>query len=165
MTKIIVHEIESITPGARHYWLRTNVGRIRKPIGALDLEHYDFSAIEHKIVFVEPCLLHWGRWLAKSTTGGLGYPKRSITEAALEGSRSTATHYYPDNPEAEEIEKFVKLLAKDHASWADVLRKHYTRADGETLAEVAKGMELPSSTYRYYLNMGRKKIEYALKYA
>jgi hypothetical protein len=159
--KIKVLEIESITPGARHVWYKTNIGRIKKPLGMFD--NLDFSGVTGKTVFVERELLNWGRWLVKCTVKGLGYPTQSTTVTATQGSPATNTPILPTNPDAERVDGIVKRIERDHKTWADVLKKHYTRADSEKAEDVAAEMELAKSTYFYYLNMARKKIEFYLK--
>lgn len=156
-----VFEIEQITPGGRHVWYKTNVGRIRKPLG--NYENLDFSEMSEKTVFVERELLNWGSWLLKCTTGGLGYPSQSTTVTAMQGSPSTGSPILPHNPDAERTELAVKRIDKENKMWGSVLRKHYMRELNETADQVAKGMELPPRTYRYHLNMGRKKVELYLK--
>lgn len=163
MSKIIVHVIESITPGARHMWLQTNMGRIRKPLGTLDPEKYDCTQMTSKIVLVERRLQNWGRWLLKSLTNGLGYPSQATVVTALQGSPATAQQPTPDNPEAEEIDSIIKKLAAHNKIWADVLNQHYTREDGKKVTEVAVSMEIPEQTYFYYLKKGRKHVENILK--
>jgi hypothetical protein len=164
MSKLTVLEIEQITPGARHVWLRTKeCGRIKKPISEFKPENFDFSQLDEKIVLVERRLQHWGRWLLKSVTNGLGYPSQSTMVTALQGSPATASAPLPDDPEAEEVNVAVKKLEQDKKLWADVLKQHYTRDLDKTLDDVAKSMQLPDRTYRYYLNMGRKYIEKYLK--
>jgi hypothetical protein len=166
MTKIIVHEIEQITPGARHYWLRTNVGRIRKPIGSLDLEQYDFSQIEkNQVVLIESRLLHWGNWLCRCITAGIGYPAQSTLVTALQGSPATATRPIPDDHDAEQVDIIVRKIGTESPKQEQILRKHYTRDNGDTADEVAASMEMPRRNYFYYLNLGRKKVELALKRA
>lgn len=161
MTKIKVYSIEQLTPGARHVWYKTEFGRIRKPLGNLD--NLDFSEMDEQAVFVERELLNWGRWTLKCTIGGMGYPSQSTTVTALQGSPSTTTPHLPTNPDAERVESVVKRIDKEHKSWGSVLRKHYTRDLDATADEVAKSLEIPARTYRYYLNMGRKKVEFYLK--
>lgn len=161
MTTIKVFAIESITPGAKHVWYKTDIGRIRKPLGQLD--NLDFSELDDKIVFVERELLNWGRWLVKCTVGGLGYPSQSTVVTAMQGSPSTTTPKLPTNPDAERVEGVVKRVEADHKIWGGVLRKHYMRELDATAEEVAIAMEIPGRTYRYYLNMGRKKVESLLK--
>jgi hypothetical protein len=99
----------------------------------------------------------------KSSTNGLGYPSQATVVTAMQGSPSTASPHIPDNPEAEEVNRGVKKLEQDKKLWADVLNKHYTRDLDKTIDDVAKSMQLPDRTYRYYLNMGRKYIEKYLK--
>lgn len=36
--QVIVRDVISLTPCGRHAWLRTNVGRIRKPVGTFEVE-------------------------------------------------------------------------------------------------------------------------------
>lgn len=163
-SKIKVLKIEQITPGARHYWLETSIGRIRKPIGSLDLEQYDFSEIEkNKIVLVENRLLSWGRWLVKCLAHGISYPSQSTLVTALQGSPATASTPLPDDSDAEQVERIVRKMHFEHKQWAEVLRKHYTRDLDTNGEDVAKAMEVPRRTYFYYLNMGRKKVELYLK--
>ena len=119
--------------------------------------------MEEKTVFVERELLNWGRWLLKCTVGGLGYPSQSTVVTALQGSPSTAAPNLPTNPEAETVERVVKRVETDNKIWGVVLRKHYTRSDNETADQVADAIEIPQRTYRYYLNLGRKKVEFYLK--
>jgi hypothetical protein len=162
--KIIITEIESITPGGRHVWLVTSDGqRIRKPIGGIKLDQFDFTMMETKTVMLESRLLHWGNWLVKTLTSGIGYPAQSTLVTALQGSPSTVAHYLPDNPDAEQIEKLVLEMAKKHKVWATVLRRHYTRENGETAERAAKALEMPDRTYRYRLHMARKWMEKRLK--
>jgi hypothetical protein len=163
--KIIVYEIESITPGARHVWLKTNIGRIRKPVGAVKTDQFDFSETSRETVLVEHELLNWGKWLLKCTIGGMGYPSQSTTVTALQGSPSTTTPHLPTNPDAERVESVVKRIDNENKTWGSVLRKHYMRDLDATADEVANSMEIPARTYRYYLNMGRKKVELYLKRA
>jgi hypothetical protein len=163
MTKIIVHHIETITPGARHMWLQTNLGRMKKPLGTLDPEKYDCSQMSGKIVLLERRLQNWGRWLLKSLNNGLGYPGQSTLVTALQGSRATAKPPQPDNPEAEEIDAIVKKMAEQNKGWAEVLNQHYTRADNVKVSAVAIAMELPEQTYYHYLKKGRKYVENCLK--
>jgi hypothetical protein len=162
MNKLTVYEIEHITPGARHVWLRTNIGRIRKPIGEVKPEQFNFE-LDEKIVLIEKRLQHWGRWLLKNLTNGLGYPSQATVVTALQGSPATATAHTPDDPDAEEVNRGIKKLEMDHKRWAEVLNKHYTRELDMNADAIAKAMELPERTYRYYLNMGRKYIEKFLK--
>lgn len=159
--KIKVYKIENVTPGARHVWYHTDVGRIRKPIG--QLANLDFSELDDKIVLVERELLNWGSWLVKCTIGGMGYPKQSTTVTALQGSPSTSTPNLPTNSDAERVESVVKRIEKDNKTWSDVLRKHYMREDGQTADQVAASLEMPARTYRYNLNLARKRVEYLLK--
>lgn len=165
MSKITVYEIEQVTPGARHVWLKTNIGRIRKPIGSVKPEQFDFSQMDEKIVLVERELLNWGKWLLKCTVNGLGYPSQSTVVTALQGSPSTNSPNLPNNPDAESVERAVKRIDTENKLWGCVLRKHYTRDIDSTADEVALSMEIPPRTYRYYLNMGRKKVELYLKRA
>jgi hypothetical protein len=163
MNKLTIIEIEQITPGGRQVWLVTKeLGRIKKPISEFKPENYNFE-LKEKIVLVEKRLQHWGRWLLKSSTNGLGYPSQATVVTAMQGSPSTASPHIPDNPEAEEVNRGVKKLEQDKKLWADVLNKHYTRDLDKTIDDVAKSMQLPDRTYRYYLNMGRKYIEKYLK--
>jgi hypothetical protein len=164
MNKLTVIEIEQITPGARHVWIKTKeLGRIRKPIGEFKPEQFDFSQMDEKIVLVERRLQHWGRWLLKNLTNGLGYPSQATVVTAMQGSPATAHAPLPDDPEAEEVNDGIKKLEADKKFWADVLKQHYTRDLDKTADDVAKSMELPDRTYRYYLNMGRKYVEKYLK--
>lgn len=163
MTKIIVHSIETLTPGARHVWYQTSIGRIKKPLGALDPEKYDCTQMKGKIVLVERRLQHWGRWLLKSLTNGLGYPSQATVVTAMQGSPATAHAPTPDNPEAEEINVIVKELAIAHKIWADVLNQHYTRDLDKNVSAVAYGMEIPERSYFHYLKKGRKHVENILK--
>jgi hypothetical protein len=163
MNKLTIIEIEQITPGGRQVWLVTKeLGRIKKPISEFKPENYNFE-LKEKIVLVERRLQNWGRWLLKSVTNGLGYPSQSTMVTALQGSPATASAPLPDDPEAEEVNAAVKKLEQDKKLWADVLKQHYTRDLDKTLDDVAKSMQLPDRTYRYYLNMGRKYIEKYLK--
>lgn len=164
--KLTVINIEAITAGGRHVWLDTKErGRIRKPIGEFKPEEYNFELSDGKIVLVEKRLLHWGRWLLKSLTNGLGYPSQATVVTAMQGSPATASAPMPDDPEAEEVNRGIKKLEADKILWAHVLKKHYTRELNANADDVAKSMELPDRTYRYYLNMGRKYIEKYLKAA
>ena len=161
---IIVYEIEAITPGARHYWLRTDKGRIRKPIGSKDLEQYDFSNLQDdKIILIESRLLHWGNWLVRATIGGLGYPSKSTIVTALQGRGCATVQHSPDDPEAEEVEAAVKKLEREIKRHAEALRAHYTRALDVPATNVAKSLEIAESTYFRYLNAARKRIKEILK--
>lgn len=163
MNKLTVTAIEQITPGARHVWIVTKeVGRLRKPIGEIKPENYNFD-IDEKIVLVEKRLQHWGRWLLKNLTNGLGYPSQATVVTAMQGSPATASTPLPDDPDAEQVNDAVKKLETDKRFWADVIKKHYTRELDQTADDVAKEMQIPARTYRYYLNMGRKYIEKYLK--
>jgi hypothetical protein len=162
--KIIITEIESITPGGRHVWLVTSDGqRIRKPIGSVKLDQFDFTMMETKTVMLESRLLHWGNWLVKTLTSGIGYPSQSTLVTALQGSPSTVAHYLPDNPDAEQIEKLVLEMSLKHKVWATVLRRHYTRENGQTADSVAKALEMQPRIYSYHLSMGRRWVEKQLK--
>jgi len=165
--KIKVFEIEQITPGARHVWLRTEFGRIRKEAGQVDTKKYDFSEMDgtDKFVLVEKELLNWGKWLNKCTVGGLGFPSQSTLVTALQGSRSTTTPSLPTDENAERTERAVKRVETQRKASSDVLRKHYTRDLDTKAAIIAKEMQLPLRTYNYYLNLGRKKVEFFLKNA
>jgi hypothetical protein len=159
-----VKEIESLTPGGRHVWyILADGSRIRKPVGNFD--NLDFSELGEKTVLVERELLNWGKWLLKCTVGGLDYPSQSTLVTALQGSRSTSSPHLPTNPDAERTEAAVKRVEQDNKRWGEVLRKHYTRELNETADKIAAQLELPARTYRYYLNMGRKKVEFYLKRA
>jgi hypothetical protein len=163
MNKLTIIEIEQITPGGRHVWLVTKeLGRIKKPIGEFKPENYNFE-LQEKIVLVERRLQHWGRWLLKSLTNGLGYPSQATVVTAMQGSPATASAPTPDDPEAEQVNIGIRKLEQDKKLWADVLKQHYTRDLDKTIDDVAKSMQLPDRTYRYYLNMGRKYIEKYLK--
>jgi hypothetical protein len=165
MNKLTVIKIEQITPGARHVWIETKeIGRIRKPVGEIKPENFNFE-IDDKIILIENRLNHWGRWLFKSLTNGLGYPSQSTLVTAMQGSPATATSPLPDDPDAEEVNRAVRKLGADKKLWADVLKQHYSRELDQTLDDVAAAMEIPGRTYRYYLNMGRKYIENILKRA
>lgn len=163
MTKLTIIDIEQITAGRGQIWLVTKeVGRIKKPISEFKPENYNFD-IQEKIVLVESRLQHWGRWLLKSLTNGLGYPSQSTVVTALQGSPATASAPLPDDPDAEEVNNAVRKLEADKKLWAEVLNKHYTRGLDAKAEDVAKEMELTIRTYFYYLNMGRKYIEKILK--
>lgn len=163
MSKIEVYEIEQITPGARHVWLRTNIGRIRKPIGEVKIEQFNFDKLEEKAVLVESRLIAWAKWHLRCTIGGLGYPTQCSVLNALQGSPGTGSPPLPDDPEAEETDKAVKKLTAENRKWGDVINAHYTREIDTSAEVVAKKMELSARTYFYYLNMGRKYIEKILK--
>lgn len=119
---------------------------------------------------LEGRLKEWGHWLTKSLDNGAGYPRRSITDSAMEGSRSTATYYPPDNDRAGEVHKAYLHLCVVHAIWAEALRLEYVidKLDFEKIknntlvkrqSESAKKMGISRDYYKVLLKSAKSFVE------
>lgn len=78
---------------------------------------------------LEHRLNEWARWFAKGCGYKVGYPPTSITFWACyqmaKAKQRNSANTLPSNPPAEEVDDWVRELAKWRPRLAEVLRCHY----------------------------------------
>jgi hypothetical protein len=142
----------------------TPLAEIDKALG-LQLKREKVYAFE-----LENRLQEWGRWLAKCLDNGMGYPNRSATDKALEGSHGSAPVYPPDNPYAEAVNIAFLDLRNKHHLWADVLESEYvhtlTQIEKESgltrskkMEDRAKRLQITFGNYKVMLRAAKSFIE------
>lgn len=98
-------------------------------------------------------LKEWGYWKSKCEGYGLGFPTKSIIISAVEGSRSTAPIYPPDNQYAEEVNDIIIVLRERHPEWEKVIKLEYV--DPGTQSDKAIKLKLTRSSYLQILTSGK----------
>lgn len=103
-------------------------------------------------------LQEWGLWINKCIESQAnGHRKKSTIVSALEGSRSTAPVYPPDNSRAEEIEAIMMQIKIRHSLYAAVLKQEY--CEPGTGLEKARRVGRSRSFYYDNLKMAMAMVE------
>ena len=99
---------------------------------------------EQMLAYVERRLAEWGHWFARGNFYGLGYPPCSIEYRLMrEGIVRTSPagqRPLPIHENAEQIEKLVQTLERQHPNIARALRAYYFRCGSIRSQAKAKGM-------------------------
>lgn len=112
---------------------------------------------EKKIVMLDLRLIQWGYWYCKCVKSqAAGYPSKSTTVTALEGSRSTCPIYPKDNRLAEDVNNIILHLGALFPDRREVIIKEYTEEGAQI--EKAKKMGLSRTGYRTLLELAKTWI-------
>jgi hypothetical protein len=108
---------------------------------------------KNMIIYLENRLNQWAEWYSKNDLKALGYPTN-----ARECRTLTAMNHYsyrskplPYNEEAEEIELFVRELAKQKPIIASALRYYYFEPG--SLRTKASKLHLSHTQFKHYIDM------------
>lgn len=105
--------------------------------------------------YIDYRLMMWAFWY-ETLYKGLDLPSRSVEGRLMDDggilpSGTRQAREMPENPEAEEVDRFINQLEKSHSVLGKVIRKYYT---SNNVSEEAKA-----------LGMSRRKFYYDLKTA
>ena len=107
---------------------------------------------------IEKRLNVWADWIMRQNDWGLGYPKQSIEAHLMKyGNIVIQQSNQPvlmSNPDAEEIENEISVLAKQTQILADALRVYYLTIG--TMEQKAKKLNVSHAQLRIYLNMAKQ---------
>lgn len=112
--------------------------------------------------YVEERLQQWAEWYSRGNLFGLGYPPcsleyRLMTEGVV--VKSTGPRPIACNEEAEEIERFVREIAKQNNKIALALRCQYFGYMGRRKSrEHAELLRMSYARFRVYVAMGRQWV-------
>jgi hypothetical protein len=108
--------------------------------------------------YLDQRLIEWADWYLRQNDHGLGYPKKSIEARLMELGgfliKMTGHYYPPSHTNAEEIEDYIRELAKQNRILADTLRSAYLGIG--TGRQKAKRMQLSYTQFKVYLGMAKQ---------
>lgn len=112
----------------------------------------------HIINIIEERLNDWADWILRQNDWGLGYPKQSIEAYLMKYGNTVIQHSNQpvllNNPDAEEIEKQISVLAKQTKMLADALRVYYLTVG--TMEQKAKKLNTSYTQLKVRLSMAKQ---------
>ena len=110
--------------------------------------------------YLEHRLKIWADWQSKKEGDAHGYSTESLTYKIMTVgalSKASGPRCLPSNPEAEEVEGWLKDLSKIYPSQAQALREKYLYtnpylSEGKRDERVARKLDMSASLFRYRVN-------------